>query len=164
MALGVDRLCGGYLVAVGGLTDHGRATSRSRYRSPGWCCSCWGRRRREDGGDRARERQGPVPPQGDGGLDRDLLHPRRSSWSCPSWTWASCGSNFWYIAKGLEFTILLAVFAIVLATILALFGALGRLSQNPVAYGVSGFYTSFFRGTPLIVQLFLIYLALPRSG
>jgi polar amino acid transport system permease protein len=72
--------------------------------------------------------------------------------------------NFWYIAKGLEYTILLAVFAIVLATILALLGALGRLSHNAVAYGVSGFYTSFFRGTPLIVQLFLIYLALPQIG
>ena len=72
--------------------------------------------------------------------------------------------NFWYIARGLEYTILLAVCAIVLATILALFGALGRLSHNPVAYGVSGFYTSFFRGTPLIVQLFLIYLALPQIG
>ncbi len=72
--------------------------------------------------------------------------------------------NFWYIAKGLEYTILLAVFAIILATILALLGALGRLSHNAVAYGLSGFYTSFFRGTPLIVQLFLIYLALPQIG
>ena len=50
------------------------------------------------------------------------------------------------------------------AVILALFGALGRLSKNPIAYGVTGFYTSFFRGTPLIVQLFLIYLALPQIG
>ena len=56
------------------------------------------------------------------------------------------------------------LFAIVLAVILALFGALGRLSKNPVAYGLTGFYTSFFRGTPLIVQLFLIYLALPQIG
>ena len=72
--------------------------------------------------------------------------------------------NLWYITKGLEYTILLSVFAIALATILALFGALGRLSRNPVAYAVSGFYTSFFRGTPLLVQLFLIYLALPEIG
>jgi polar amino acid transport system permease protein len=72
--------------------------------------------------------------------------------------------NFSYIAWGLKYTILLALSAIVLAVILALFGALGRLSKNPVAYGVSGFYTSFFRGTPLIVQLFLIYLALPQIG
>jgi len=73
-------------------------------------------------------------------------------------------ANFTYIAKGLEFTILLALGAIILAVILALFGALGRLSRNPVAYGISGFYTSFFRGTPLIVQLFIIYLALPQIG
>src|SRR4029079_13267023 len=72
--------------------------------------------------------------------------------------------NLWYITKGLEYTILLSVFAIALATILALFGALGRLSRNPVAYAVSGFYTSFLRGTPLLVQLFLIYLALPEIG
>jgi polar amino acid transport system permease protein len=72
--------------------------------------------------------------------------------------------NFSYIAWGLEYTILLSLGAIVLAVLLALFGALGRLSKNPVAYGVTGFYTSFFRGTPLIVQLFLIYLALPQIG
>ncbi len=67
-----------------------------------------------------------------------------------------------YIVKGLWVTILIALGAIILALILALLGALGRLSRNPIAYGVAGFYTSFFRGTPLIVQLFLIYLALPQ--
>jgi polar amino acid transport system permease protein len=72
--------------------------------------------------------------------------------------------NLWFMFKGIEFTLLLAVGAIVLAVVLALFGALGRLSKNPVAFGLSGFYTSFFRGTPLIVQLFLIYLALPQIG
>jgi len=69
-----------------------------------------------------------------------------------------------YIAGGLRFTMQIAVSGIVLAVILALLGALGRLSSNPIAYGVSGFYTSFFRGTPLIVQMFLIYLALPQVG
>ena len=33
-----------------------------------------------------------------------------------------------------------------------------------MAYGVAGFYVSFFRGTPLIVQMFLLYLALPPVG
>jgi polar amino acid transport system permease protein len=72
--------------------------------------------------------------------------------------------RFGYIASGLPFTIAIAVGAILLAMVLALLGALGRLSSNPIAFGVSGFYTSFFRGTPLIVQLFLIYLALPQIG
>ena len=69
-----------------------------------------------------------------------------------------------FIARGITWTIVIAVLAIVLACLLALFGALGRLSHNAIAVGVTGFYTSFFRGTPLIVQLFLIYLALPQIG
>jgi polar amino acid transport system permease protein len=69
-----------------------------------------------------------------------------------------------FIAKGITWTIVIAVLAIALACMLALFGALGRLSHNAIAVGVTGFYTSFFRGTPLIVQLFLIYLALPQVG
>ncbi len=69
-----------------------------------------------------------------------------------------------YISRGLRYTITTAVLAIVLAMVLALLGALGRLSKSPIAFGVTGFYTSFFRGTPLIVQMFLIYSALPEVG
>ena len=58
----------------------------------------------------------------------------------------------------------MALGGIVLAIVLATLGALARLSRNPIAYGVSGFYVSFFRGTPLIVQMFLVYLALPQVG
>ncbi|MGB7805932.1 MAG: amino acid ABC transporter permease [Actinomycetota bacterium] len=69
--------------------------------------------------------------------------------------------RFSFVAKGLVYTLIISAAAIVLAILLALVGALGRLSRNSIAYGVSGFYTSFFRGTPLIVQLFLIAFALP---
>lgn len=72
--------------------------------------------------------------------------------------------NVRFIAGGLTWTAIIAVASIALACVLALFGALGRLSRNPIAIGVTSFYTSFFRGTPLIVQLFLIYLALPQIG
>ncbi len=72
--------------------------------------------------------------------------------------------NFGFIAGGLRFTLVLALGGIVLAIVLATLGALARLSRNPVAYGVAGFYVSFFRGTPLIVQMFLVYLALPQIG
>jgi polar amino acid transport system permease protein len=70
----------------------------------------------------------------------------------------------WRIARGVWVTIVFSVVAITMAVILAIMGALGRLSKNSVAYGISGFYTSFFRGTPLIVQLFLWFLALPQIG
>jgi polar amino acid transport system permease protein len=69
-----------------------------------------------------------------------------------------------FIARGITWTLIIAVLSIALACVLALLGALGRLSRNAIAVGVTGFYTSFFRGTPLIVQLFLIYLALPQIG
>lgn len=67
-----------------------------------------------------------------------------------------------FVLGGLQYTLLLAVAAILLACLMALIGSLCRISSNPILYGLSGFYTSFFRGTPLIVQLFLIYLALPQ--
>jgi polar amino acid transport system permease protein len=70
--------------------------------------------------------------------------------------------QFWFIATGLPWTIIICGLAIIFAVILALLGALGRLSNSAVAQGVSSFYTSFFRGTPLIVQMFLIFLALPQ--
>ncbi len=72
--------------------------------------------------------------------------------------------NFRYILGGLRFTMVIAIGGIVLAIVMALLGALARISRNPVAYGVAGFYVSFFRGTPLIVQMFLLYLALPPVG
>ncbi len=73
-------------------------------------------------------------------------------------------THFKFIVTGVWVTIVAAIVSIVFATILALLGSLGRLSKNPIAYGISGFYTSFFRGTPLIVQIYLIYLALPQIG
>jgi polar amino acid transport system permease protein len=72
--------------------------------------------------------------------------------------------NLRFITLGVPFTLLICAAAIVLAVILALLGALSRLSRNPVAFGVSGFYVSFFRGTPLIVQMFLINFGLAQIG
>ena len=67
-----------------------------------------------------------------------------------------------YILGGVPLTILISVLGILLSIPLGLLGALGRLSRNSVFYGISGFYVSFIRGTPLIVQILFIYLALPQ--
>jgi len=66
--------------------------------------------------------------------------------------------------QGLPLTLFLCLAAMVFSTILGFLAALGRLSGNPLAYGLATFYTSFFRGTPLLVQLMLIYLGLPQLG
>lgn len=56
----------------------------------------------------------------------------------------------------------LASFAIGLA--LALLVALMRLSRNVVVSGAARFYVSVIRGTPLLVQLFVIFYGLPSLG
>jgi polar amino acid transport system permease protein len=66
--------------------------------------------------------------------------------------------------QGAALTLFVCFFSIVASSCLGLASALGRLSRSPVLYGVSTFYTSFFRGTPLLVQIFLIYLGLPQLG
>ena len=65
---------------------------------------------------------------------------------------------------GAMLTLFICFVSIIASTILALFASLGRLSKNGLAYGLSTFYTSFFRGTPLLLQILLIYLGLPQIG
>jgi polar amino acid transport system permease protein len=69
-----------------------------------------------------------------------------------------------FILGGAGITILLSVVSIVLATGLAIIGAMGRLSANPYINGVASLYVSLVRGTPLIVQIFFIYFGLPQLG
>jgi polar amino acid transport system permease protein len=71
-------------------------------------------------------------------------------------TWAP------YILGGVPITILVAVFSIALAVVFAVFGALGRISGRAVIFGLASLYVSLVRGTPLLVQILFIYLALPQ--
>ncbi len=68
------------------------------------------------------------------------------------------------IAEGIVVTIILSTASIVLACLLALMGALGRLSRFPPAYATSTFYISLVRGTPLLLQIFFLFFALPQIG
>jgi polar amino acid transport system permease protein len=67
-----------------------------------------------------------------------------------------------YILGGITTTIFVAVFSIAVAISFAVIGALGRLSSNAVVYAIATLYVSLVRGTPLLVQIFFIYLALPQ--
>ena len=72
--------------------------------------------------------------------------------------------NISFIAEGIPQTLLLSFISIVLATILALLTALGRLSTIPPLYALSTFYVSLIRGTPLFLQIYFFFLALPQTG
>jgi general L-amino acid transport system permease protein len=60
---------------------------------------------------------------------------------------------------GLLNTVRIAVFGIILATILGLFAGIARLSSNWLVSKIAGVYIEIVRNTPLLVQLFLVYFA-----
>ena len=63
--------------------------------------------------------------------------------------------------QGVALTIFVTAASGVCALALGVLAAIGRLSANPIAFALASFYGSIFRGTPLIVQVLIIYLALP---
>ena len=68
------------------------------------------------------------------------------------------------ISKGLFTTIYISAVSIVIATAIAIVGAIAKLSNNGFAYAIASFYTSLFRGLPLLLQIYLIYMGLPQLG
>ncbi|OOG67454.1 Octopine transport system permease protein OccM [Ensifer sp. M14] len=62
--------------------------------------------------------------------------------------------------SGLGVTLMLVACSVVLGAILSLPIALGRMSKNKIWSWLAYAYVYFFRGTPLIAQLFLIYYGL----
>jgi polar amino acid transport system permease protein len=73
-------------------------------------------------------------------------------------------NHFGFVLQGLPITIGVSLASIAFATILALLGAVARLSHNSIAQGISGFYVSIIRGTPLLIQIYIIYNGLPQIG
>ncbi|MFE4541360.1 amino acid ABC transporter permease [Arthrobacter sp. NPDC056727] len=79
--------------------------------------------------------------------------------------WDLIWSSFGPIVTGaVTGTIPLTLASFVIGLALALLVALMRLSRNVVVSGVARFYVSVIRGTPLLVQLFVIFYGLPSLG
>src|SRR5687768_1093127 len=72
--------------------------------------------------------------------------------------------NAAFIAAGIWQTLFISIISMLLAILLALLTAFGRLSTFPPIYALSTFYVSLIRGTPLFLQIFFFYLALPQLG
>ncbi len=68
------------------------------------------------------------------------------------------------LAKGAVMTLQISIISMVLAMIIGLFTALGRLYGPWPLRWVGIAYVEVFRGTPLLIQLFLIFYGLPHLG
>jgi L-cystine transport system permease protein len=79
--------------------------------------------------------------------------------------WTLLLDSFWpMVVAGLRGTIPLSLASFAIGLVIALGMALLRLSRNVVLSGIARFYISVIRGTPLLVQLFVIFYGLPAVG
>jgi His/Glu/Gln/Arg/opine family amino acid ABC transporter permease subunit len=83
----------------------------------------------------------------------------------PKSTWDLIRESLGPLAKAaITKTIPLTVISFVIGLVIALAVALARLSPNVVLTNIARFYISIIRGTPLLVQLFIVFYALPELG
>ena len=69
------------------------------------------------------------------------------------------------LASGTLITIEITAAALVLGCVLGLLIGLGRLNPNrKIIYGLCTTYLTLVRGTPLLVQLFILFFGLPHFG
>jgi len=68
------------------------------------------------------------------------------------------------LLKGSLITMELTIISVVLGSLIGMFTALLKLSKNKLLATVAGFYTWLFRGTPMLLQLFVFYYGFPYVG
>ena len=68
------------------------------------------------------------------------------------------------LLPGLRMTVPLTVIAFALAMVIAIFVAFIQFAKVPVLTEIARFYIWVIRGTPLLVQLFVVYYGLPKIG
>lgn len=74
-------------------------------------------------------------------------------------------SKIWFmVTQGIFTTLYVSAISISIASVIAIVGAVAKLSSNGFAFAIASFYTSFFRGLPLLMQVYLIYLGFPQLG
>lgn len=84
--------------------------------------------------------------------------------TAPSW-WDLVKDNAGPMAlAAIKVTIPLTALSFVIGLVLAMVAAMGRMSHAALPRAIARTYISIIRGTPLLVQLYLIFFALPQLG
>lgn len=71
---------------------------------------------------------------------------------------------FMFFINGAKNTLLISAFTVILGVLLGIILALMKLSKNVILKFLSSCYIEFIRGTPLLVQLTIIFYGLPMIG
>lgn len=66
------------------------------------------------------------------------------------------------LLNGAKITVLITLCSISAGLVIGVFLAMARMSRNKVVRGLASAYVFFFRGTPLLMQLYFVYYGLPE--
>ncbi|MBO8127321.1 MAG: amino acid ABC transporter permease [Firmicutes bacterium] len=66
------------------------------------------------------------------------------------------------LLEGAWVTVKLTTIAVTIGLVIGTFVGMARTSKNKIVYGIASVYVDFIRGTPLLVQIFLVYMGLPQ--
>ncbi|NLY55826.1 MAG: amino acid ABC transporter permease [Firmicutes bacterium] len=76
--------------------------------------------------------------------------------------WDLVFRSFPVLLEGAWVTIKLTTIAVAIGLVIGTFVGMARTSKNKLLYGIASVYVDFIRGTPLLVQIFLVYMGLPQ--
>ena len=66
------------------------------------------------------------------------------------------------LLAGARTTIIITILSVTIGLVLSMFLALGKMAKNPIINAPCRAYIFFFRGTPLLMQIYFIYFGLPQ--
>lgn len=78
--------------------------------------------------------------------------------------WSVIPQNFNYLMSGLVMTLVISGLSISIGFCGGILIGMARISRNRIVYGMATVYVEAFRGTPLLVQIFLVYFGLASFG
>jgi polar amino acid transport system permease protein len=81
-----------------------------------------------------------------------------------SFDFGSIVSNLPSLLQGLGYTLVASVLGILFGTVIGLVFGTARAYRTPVMSSIAAGYVAVFRGTPILVQIFFLYYALPDIG
>ena len=79
------------------------------------------------------------------------------------WNWRVPWEYRALFLKGLYYTFIVSVGATILGTVLGLMGGLAKVSESQLAREIATFYVEVFRGTPLLVQIYVFYFCIAAA-
>ena len=80
------------------------------------------------------------------------------------WRWVRLFADYPVFLEGFVITIAVSISALLLALVLGIVFGLFSTSSKTVLKGIARVYVEFFQNTPLVIQVFFVYNALPYVG